>query len=91
MRHEGPVSGALLTKNEDRILSWSEDKPLRLWDMRWPQGNLLGLTCALLLDRDLESLSKRYGISIAQPICSPDQITLAVDWSKIERAPQESR
>jgi WD40 repeat protein len=32
MKHEGAVSGALLTKDETRILSWSEDKTLRIWD-----------------------------------------------------------
>ena len=33
MRHVGPVSGAVLTKDESRILSWSDDRTLRLWDV----------------------------------------------------------
>jgi hypothetical protein len=33
MRHEGAVKGAILTQDERRILSWSDDKTLRLWDM----------------------------------------------------------
>src|SRR5262245_3919178 len=31
--HESGVSGALLTKNEDCILTWSDDNTLRLWDV----------------------------------------------------------
>jgi WD40 repeat protein len=32
MKHDGPIAGALQTKDESRILSWSEDNTLRLWD-----------------------------------------------------------
>jgi WD40 repeat protein len=32
MKHDGSVRGALLTKDEKRILSWSADGTLRLWD-----------------------------------------------------------
>jgi WD40 repeat protein len=32
MKHDGSVSGALFTRDGGRILSWSEDKSLRLWD-----------------------------------------------------------
>jgi WD40 repeat protein len=32
MNHEGPVKGALFDKDARRILSWSLDKTLRLWD-----------------------------------------------------------
>src|SRR5262249_19505385 len=32
VQREGYVSGAVLTKDERRILSWSLDNPLRLWD-----------------------------------------------------------
>jgi WD40 repeat protein len=31
--HDGPVYGAVLTKDETRILSWSNDHTLRLWDV----------------------------------------------------------
>jgi hypothetical protein len=49
MRHDYYVRGAVLSKDESRILSWSDDKTLRLWDNRWPHGNLLEFTCSLLL------------------------------------------
>ena len=32
MAHDGSVSGALFSRDESRILSWSYDKTLRLWD-----------------------------------------------------------
>ena len=32
MKHEGSVNGALFSRDESRILSWSGDKTLRLWD-----------------------------------------------------------
>jgi WD40 repeat protein len=32
MRHQARVTGALLTKDERHILSWSEDRTLRVWD-----------------------------------------------------------
>ena len=32
MRHEGPVNGALFDQDGRRILSWSRDNTLRLWD-----------------------------------------------------------
>ena len=32
MKHDGPVLGAVFDKAEARILSWSNDKTVRLWD-----------------------------------------------------------
>ena len=32
LNHGGPVSGALYSPDGKRILSWSDDKTLRLWD-----------------------------------------------------------
>jgi hypothetical protein len=48
MKHDARVYGAVPTKDETRILSWSDDKTLRLWDAGWPKGNLLEVACALL-------------------------------------------
>jgi hypothetical protein len=33
MKHDGPVNGAVLTKDEARILSWSDDNTARLWNV----------------------------------------------------------
>ena len=32
MQHDGPVTGAVAERDESRILSWSGDNTLRLWD-----------------------------------------------------------
>ena len=90
MKQDG-VRGALLTKDETRILSWSDDYTLRLWDARWPKGNLLEVACALLPieDRDAINASKHYGVTIRDPICAPATATLVPGWSQIERAPPD--
>jgi hypothetical protein len=80
--------GALLTKDERRILSWSIDGTLRLWDAGWPRGNLLEVVCALLEDQDANNASKHYGVTIVDPICVPRNATLELDLSLIERAPK---
>ena len=33
MKHDDMPTGAVLTKDESRILSWSYDRTLRLWDV----------------------------------------------------------
>jgi hypothetical protein len=86
MRHEGRVVGAVLTQSEGRILSWSDDGTLRLWDIVWPRGNLLEVACSRLPNQDLTDISKRYGISITEPICDPKQTNSPLDWSEWSKA-----
>jgi hypothetical protein len=89
MKHDGRVTGALLTKDETHIMSWSEGKTLRLWDATWPKGNLVEIACALLPieDHGRAGASRRYGVTIRDPICSPEPATIVPGWSTIERAP----
>ena len=91
MKHNGPVFGALLMNNETRILSWSDDHTLRLWDATWPKGNLLEVVCALLPaeDRTATDASRHYGVTIRDPICSRPTATIVPTWSSIERAPAD--
>jgi WD40 repeat protein len=91
MKHDRPVTGAVLTKGETRILSWSWDETLRLWNAGWPRGNLLEVACALLPieDRDASSASKHYSVTIRDPICAPATATMVPGWSQIERAPPD--
>jgi WD40 repeat protein len=84
---QGEVSGALWSRHEVSILSWSDDMTLRLWQVPWPNGSVLEVACALLPDSDLTDVSRRYGIFITEPICTPEQLRVPLDWSTIERAP----
>jgi hypothetical protein len=83
------ADGARLTKDEGRVLSWSKDDTLRLWDAGWPKGNLLEVACVLLPieDRNASDASKHFGVTIKDPICSPESATIVPEWSLIERAP----
>jgi WD40 repeat protein len=75
MRHDDWVRGALLSRDETRILSWSEDKTVRLWDVSWRGRNLLEIACNHSPpDHDLSAVSTRYGIKIADPICQPGKL-----------------
>jgi len=78
MKQEGGIRGALLTKDQRRILSWGPHE-LRLWDVSLPRGNLLEIGCALLAERDLTDISKRYGIHLTDPICEPGKTPVAPD------------
>jgi hypothetical protein len=90
MKHDDRVSGAVFSKDESRILSWSDDKTLRLWGAGWPRDpNLLEIACSLLPDHSLADLPERYGISVSEPICSKDLTIARPDWTKIERAHAE--
>src|SRR3712207_7657687 len=53
-----PCSTLFSTKDESRILSWSEDGTLRLWNAGWPKGNIVKVACALLPDTSLEQVSE---------------------------------
>ena len=54
--------GATFDKEERRILSWSDDKTLRLWDVSWRGKNLFEIACNHApQNHDLARLSVRYG------------------------------
>jgi hypothetical protein len=88
MRHDGLILGAQLSRDKRRILSWSADNTLRLWDAAWPEGSILDVACALVPDRDLSLVSRRFGIAIADPICQSKTGPAPIDWSTIERSSQ---
>ena len=45
MRHDDSVSGTLFSRDDRRILSWSTDRTLRLWNAAWRGGNLFEIAC----------------------------------------------
>jgi hypothetical protein len=93
MKHETAVEGALFVPGELRILAWSLDKRLRLWDVSWRGDNLFEIACnhtPPVRDlNDMYRLSNRYGIGISELICQPGIKIPDPDWSRIERAKEE--
>jgi WD40 repeat protein len=75
LRHEGWVWGAIYSPDGKRILSWSHDRTLRLWDVSWQGDNLFEIACKytpmMSSKTEMDRLSKRYGIKIEEPICQP--------------------
>jgi hypothetical protein len=86
------VEGAIYSPDGKRILSWSADNALRLWDASWQGDNLFEIACnyAPMMNskEEMERLSKRYGVKVDEPICHvvkrPRQDALAV--RRIDRA-----
>jgi hypothetical protein len=84
MRHDDSVKGALVTP-DGRLLSWSMDHTLRLWDANWPPGSIFAVACSLLPDVEMKDVLDRYHLGKSDPICqSPQNIPLP-EWSNIER------
>ena len=73
MKHEAAVNGALFAANGRRILSWSDDRTSRLWDVCWRGDNLFEIACnyAPIMNsrKELDRLSNRYGAKIGELIC----------------------
>jgi WD40 repeat protein len=84
--HGSNDRGASFNKDQTRILPTGAGS--KLLNIDWPHGNLLELACKLLPDHEVTSVSERYSVSI-DPICAPDALPSAVDWSKIVRAPTQ--
>ena len=82
-----------LFTGRQRILSWSQDKTLRLWDVSWRGDNLFEIACNTTpmtnSKKEMERLSKRYGVTIEEPICQPGVKIPDPDWSRTEAAHAE--
>jgi WD40 repeat protein len=92
LRHEDVVKGAVYSPDGKRILSWSEDKTLRLWDVSWRGDNLFEIACnyaPIMGSDEMGRLSKRYGVRIDEPICQPGVKIPVPDWARTEPAHAE--
>jgi hypothetical protein len=73
MKHDDTVLGAVFDKAEARILSWSSDKTVRLWDvLRLGPGHHVEVACRLLPDKNIATLRDDFGINVADGICTND-------------------
>jgi WD40 repeat protein len=88
LRHEDAVGGAIYSRDGKRIMSWSDDKTVRLWDVSWRGDNLFEIAgnCTPMMSSkdEMERLSKRYGVRINEPICQPGVKIPDPDWSRTE-------
>jgi WD40 repeat protein len=60
---------------ETLVLTGSEDKTARLWDISTiPRGNIFDIACAWLPDHVLKGLGKDYELDLSSepPICQKD-------------------
>ena len=76
-----------------RILSWSNDKTLRLWDVSWQGDDIFEIACKytpmMSSQEEMDRLSQRYGVKIDEPICQPSVKIPVPDWSRMEPAHAE--
>jgi WD40 repeat protein len=93
MKHEGAVNGAQFDKDGRRILSWSLDKTIRLWDVSWQGDDLFEIACnytpMMTSKEEMDRLSKRYGVKIDEPICQKGVKIPDPDWNNVERAHEQ--
>ena len=87
-------NGAVYSSDGKRILSWSKDLTLRLWDVSWQGDNLFEIACKftpmMSAKAEMNRLSKRYGVRIEEPICQPGVKIPDPDWRRTEPAHAET-
>lgn len=86
--HEEKIEGVMFAPDESHVLSWSRDHTVRQWVFPFPPGSILSVVCQRLGNINLSVVEQRYGIRIAEPICTPEQLAVPVDWKVIERLPK---
>lgn len=81
------LAGIALRPGADEVLTWTADGRIRQWDIGWPSGDILDVACALLPRPDgrvdMVDVEARYGITITDPICTPEQLEVEIDWSVV--------
>lgn len=85
------VDGAAFLAGGTRVLSWLNDGTLRVWDIDYPNGNLLEVACAELPDTSLTDTLQFYSLKAdvtdIEPICVKGKPMTIPTWDKIEREP----
>ena len=72
---------------------WSNDSTLRLWDVSWKGDDLFEIACKytpiMNSQKEMDRLSKRYGVKIDEPICAQGVKIPDPDWSRVEPAHEQ--
>jgi len=71
--HAGMVFSAAFSADGKEVVTGSQDKTARIWDVSSiPKGNILNVACALLPDRKLDNLGSKYPFADEEPICGAE-------------------
>lgn len=83
----GEIIDVKVEGDEIRITSAVPERGLVISRARIPEGSFFRIACDSLVATDLSMLSERLGIKIDEPICTPEQLAVPIDWTTIERLP----
>jgi WD40 repeat protein len=71
--HDGMVFSAAFSADGKQVVTGSQDKTARIWDVSAiPKGDILHVACALLPDKTLDALTRRYSLAVEKPICGAE-------------------
>jgi hypothetical protein len=71
--HDDPVNSAAFSPDGARVVTASNDKTARVWDVSTiPKGDIFHIACAWLPDHDLTDVARDYGLTNLTPICTGD-------------------
>jgi WD40 repeat protein len=84
MGHQYPVTSAAFSPDGTHVVTASDDKTARIWNITLPKGDAFQIACTWLAnDTDFSDVEARYGLTNLPPICG-DHTPLPVDPAKLQ-------
>jgi WD40 repeat protein len=83
--HEDPVNSAVFAPNGTKVVTASNDKSARVWDLtKLEKGEGFAIACQRLGNNtDMTDVRAHYGLGELMPICG-EHAPLPVDPAKLE-------